>query len=85
MHLVFTHSRQVCEPQKGFYNNPSPAASMGEGVGIQDIYSGLLIIHVDHVSHVTDLFKNQCRFNLIVFAHKFKYMAWTAVLNIPQT
>lgn len=32
VHLVFTHSRQVCEPQTGFYNNPSPAAIMAEVV-----------------------------------------------------
>lgn len=78
---MFTHSRQVCEPQMAFNNNPSPAAIMvgGSGVGeeasIHKIHSELLIIRVDHVSHVTDLLKNQCRFNLIVFVHKFEYMA----------
>ena len=30
---------------------------VGKGVGIQDIQSEMFIIHIDHVSHVTDLFK----------------------------
>lgn len=80
MHLVFTHSRQVREPHTASYNTPSPAmirvgVVWGRETGIQEIYSEPLIINVDHMSHFTDLLKNQCRFNLIVFVHKFDYMA----------